>query len=151
VRITAGALGQGLPTRDLVVSRQHRVLVASRIAQRICGAEEVLVPAICLVGLPGIDIDRDLPEITYHHMILDDHQVILANGAPAETLYTGPMARTVLETGEQDDIVQPRTGVAPLHRTPARLLADNKTAKALAAAHARHGRPLLESWQAAKV
>ena len=151
VRIAAGALGQGLPTRDLVVSRQHRVLVASRIAQRLCGAEEVLVPAICLVGLPGIDIDRTLPGITYHHMILDDHEVIIANGAPAETLYTGPMARAVLETGEQDDVVQSRTGAAPHHHAPARLLADNKTAKALASAHARHRRPLLESWQAARV
>ncbi|WP_333713216.1 Hint domain-containing protein [Yoonia sp.] len=148
VRIAAGALGQGLPTRDLVVSRQHRVLVASRIAQRLCGTEEVLVPAICLVGLPGIDIDRDLPEITYHHMILDDHQVIIANGAPAETLYTGPMARAVLE---HDDVARAQAGTAPHHSAPARLLADNKTAKALAAAHARHGRPLLESWQAAKV
>ncbi|MEM7189544.1 MAG: Hint domain-containing protein, partial [Pseudomonadota bacterium] len=37
VRIAAGALGQDLPRRDLLVSRQHRMLVSSRIAERMFG------------------------------------------------------------------------------------------------------------------
>ena len=35
VRITAGAIGSGLPKRDLIVSRQHRMVVRSSIVQRM--------------------------------------------------------------------------------------------------------------------
>lgn len=151
VRIAAGAFGGGLPVRDLLVSRQHRVLVASRIARRLFGQDEVLVPAICLAGLPGIDVDREIDGVSYHHLILDTHQVVLANGAPAETLYTGPMACAVLD-GQDDGMTGDAEDMAvPLHSAPARLLADNKTAKKLAAAHARHGRALLETWELARV
>ncbi len=44
VRIAAGALGHGLPRRDLFVSQQHRMLVRSRIAERMTGRSEILIP-----------------------------------------------------------------------------------------------------------
>ena len=46
VRILAGALGHGMPQRDLLVSRQHRMLVSSAICERMFGLEQVLVSAI---------------------------------------------------------------------------------------------------------
>lgn len=92
VRIRAGALGNGLPKRDLMVSRQHRVLVKSKIAQRMFGAEEILVPANKLVGLPGIGIADDIDDVTYFHILFDRHQVIFSEDAPTESLFTGPEA-----------------------------------------------------------
>ena len=92
VRIEAGALGNGLPARDLVVSRQHRVLVSGTAALRAFDASEVLIPAIKLVGLPGISMDEPAGDISYHHLLLDAHQVLFAEGAPCESLLAGPQA-----------------------------------------------------------
>ncbi|HGG05312.1 MAG TPA: hemolysin, partial [Aliiroseovarius sp.] len=57
VRILAGALGAGIPGRDLLLSRQHRLLLRSAIAERMFGQREVLVSAIRLTALPGIFVD----------------------------------------------------------------------------------------------
>ncbi|WP_341366406.1 Hint domain-containing protein [Yoonia sp. BS5-3] len=92
VRISQGALGGGLPTRDLLVSRQHRLLARSPIAQRMFGQAEVLLAAIRLTDLPGIFVDKQINEIDYVHLLLDDHEIILAEDAPAETLHLGEYA-----------------------------------------------------------
>ncbi len=92
IRIRADALGRQIPRRDLVVSRQHRILVRSKIAGRMFGTSEVLIPAIKLVGVPGIAIDDSVKSITYFHILLDEHEILLADGAPAESLFTGPEA-----------------------------------------------------------
>jgi len=98
VRIAAGALGQGLPDRDLIVSRQHRLLAASPIVRRMFGVDEVLIAAHRLTKLPGIAPDADAASggVTYVHLVLDAHRVILAEGAPAESFYAGPMALRAL-------------------------------------------------------
>ncbi len=56
VLIRAGALGAGLPLRDMRVSRQHRMLVGGPRAELLFGAEEVLVRAEHLVHLPGVAV-----------------------------------------------------------------------------------------------
>ncbi|MGL4279429.1 MAG: Hint domain-containing protein [Albidovulum sp.] len=86
VRIAKGALGMGLPHADLMVSRQHRLLVRSALAERMFGSREILVPAVKLVGLPVIEICDTASPIIYFHIALDHHQVIFAEGCPAESL-----------------------------------------------------------------
>ncbi|MEX0348204.1 MAG: Hint domain-containing protein [Paracoccaceae bacterium] len=92
VRILAGALGGGLPHRDLLVSRQHRMLVQSRIAERMFGTTEVLIPAVKLTALPGIYVDYTVSTVRYFHLLFDHHQVIFAENAPTESLYAGAEA-----------------------------------------------------------
>ena len=96
IRIVAGALGHGLPRQDLLVSRQHRMLVSARTAQRITGTSEVLIPANKLTPLPGIFVDYSVQSVTYFHLLFDRHEVIFAEGAPSESLYTGPQALNAL-------------------------------------------------------
>lgn len=144
VRIAVGALGGGLPRRDLWVSRQHRLLVASRIARRIFGQAEVLIAAIHLVGLTGSTIDRVIRPISYHHVLLADHDIALANGAPAETLLVGPVSAAAL----QDDLADLVPGVLRQDdhpaMTPAWAIATAQQSRRIVAAHIRNRRPPLE-------
>ena len=104
VHIRAGALGLNLPAVDLVLSRQHRVLVRSRIAERMFGAAEVLVPAVKLIDLPGIDLVVEPEVAEYWHFLLDDHHVVFSNGAPTESLFTGKEALKAVSPEARDEI-----------------------------------------------
>lgn len=105
ILIRAGALGPGYPRQDLVVSRQHRILVRSAIAQRIFGVDEVLVPANKLTEIDGVDIKQDNPEgIEYFHLLFDRHQIICANGAKTESLFTGPEALRAVSPEAREEI-----------------------------------------------
>jgi hypothetical protein len=92
IRIKAGAMGKGLPKRDLIVSQHHRMVVSSDLSSAETGSKEIFISAKDLIGVPGIEIAIDLTEITYWHFICDHHQVVFAEGAASESLYTGPEA-----------------------------------------------------------
>ena len=87
VLIRASALGDGVPSVDMRVSRQHRLLVSSAIAERMFGSPQVLIPAFRLLGLPNIELDTETKEINYLHLMLDQHQIIWADGAPSESFF----------------------------------------------------------------
>lgn len=104
IRIEAGALGNGLPREDLIVSRQHRILIASAIVERMFEASEILVPAKDLLGLPGVSEVEDLAPVTYHHIALDHHEVIVANGVQTESLYFGEEGMNSLPMAHQVEL-----------------------------------------------
>lgn len=74
------------------MSPQHRILVRSPVALRLFDSAEVLIPANKLLTLPGIDIAWDADGVEYFHFLFDDHQIVWSNGAPTESLFTGPEA-----------------------------------------------------------
>ena len=147
VRIMAGALGNGLPKRDLLVSRQHRMLVQSQIAQRMFGADEVLIPAIKLTELPGVFIDETADHVVYFHLLFDKHEVIFSEGAPTESLYTGPEALKALGSEAREEIITLFPEVAQLDYTPvpARVIPSGPLQKKLIARHVKNNKPVTRS------
>ncbi len=145
VRITKGALGDGLPLRDLLVSRQHRMLVRSQIAKRLFGVHEVLIPAIKLTNMPGIFIDNEVRGITYFHILLDQHEVILAEGAPSESLFIGPEALKSIGPDAQEEIrtLFPEIADLDFYPRPAAHIPPGKRQKQFVEWHLKCNRPLL--------
>lgn len=92
IRIAQGALGANMPSTDLVVSPQHRMLIKSPIAAKLFGNDEVLIPAKKLTGLKGVEVAEDIKLTAYFHFVTDKHEIVMANDAPSETLLTGKMA-----------------------------------------------------------
>lgn len=104
VLIQKGALGNGLPERDLMVSPQHRVLINSDRAQLYFEEREVLSPAIHLVGMPGISRARPA-QTSYLHFLCDSHEVVLSNGAWTETFQPGEASLQGLQSAQRDEVL----------------------------------------------
>jgi hypothetical protein len=76
VRISKGALGNGRPHRDLYLSRAHLLHLRG-----------VLIPVSDLVnGANVVAVDVEADRIEYFHIVLARHDVLLAEGAPCESL-----------------------------------------------------------------
>lgn len=104
VRIRASALGEGFPARDLLVSPQHRILIRSPIAQRMFCSAEVLIAAKKLTSLPGIEHIAPPGGVAYFHILFDRHEIVFAEGTPAESLFLGPQAALGLGDGAMREI-----------------------------------------------
>jgi T5SS/PEP-CTERM-associated repeat protein len=73
VRISAGAFGPSKPARDLSLSPNHAVYVG-----------DVLIPVKYLVNGSTI-AEAPVDDVTYYHVELAQHAVLLAEGLPAES------------------------------------------------------------------
>jgi len=95
VRIRKGAFGEA-PRRDLLVSPMHRVLLDGWPVELHCGAERVLAHAAHLVD--DISIVQEPPEtaVTYHHLLLDTHAIVLSEGLATESMFLGEMVALML-------------------------------------------------------
>ena len=74
VIVRKGALGPGLPNADLRVTKGHSLWL-----------DGALIPVEFLVNHRSIVWDDRAQEVTIYHIELETHDVILANGAPAES------------------------------------------------------------------
>lgn len=147
VRIGAGALGAGLPARDLYVSQQHRILVDSKIAERMFGDSEVLIAAKHLTGVEGIAIDDSAAETEYFHLLFDRHEIIHAEGAQTESLFTGAEALKAVDPAARAEIMAlfPELLSDGRAHPPARRLGSGREGRQLARRHAAQGRELQKS------
>ena len=74
VRVRAGALGPGRPRRDLLLSADHALAFA-----------DMLIPVRYLINGATVVQEPWRGRIAYYHVELDRHDVLLAEGAAAES------------------------------------------------------------------
>ncbi len=92
ILIRQGALGPNLPTRDMMVSRQHCILSKAPRAELYFGEREVFIRALHMAGQSGI-LHALVQEVTYIHLMFDHHEVIMADGVWSESFQ--PAARNI--------------------------------------------------------
>ncbi len=85
IRIPAHAIERGVPSSDLYVSAQHRVVLGSWVTEFLFGEEDVLVAAKHLVGIMAETV-MPTEAVTYYHLLLEDHDMLISNGLTSESL-----------------------------------------------------------------
>jgi Ca2+-binding RTX toxin-like protein len=104
VEIAAEALEQGVPARRVRVSPQHRVLFGGAECQLYFGTDEVLVPAIQMVGRPGIR--QEMAPVTYVHVMFDRHQIVRTHGMWSESFQPGDRVLDGMTDPQRDELLR---------------------------------------------
>ncbi len=119
VCFAAGSLGKGMPSHELRVTQNHRIMTNAPVARQLSGHHNAFLAAKHLAGLTGIALDESAEDITYWYMLFDRHQAIQANGAWAESLFLGRQAIGALSPADRvmvmrmKDTLDPGLFVAP--------------------------------------
>ena len=100
VRFTAGSLGGGLPHTDLTVTADHGMLVDGVICH--AGA---LVNGTTITRVPLTEMGASY---TVYHIETEAHEIILANGAAAETFIDNARPSTTLPSSKRSTAMCPR-------------------------------------------
>ena len=105
VLVKQGSLGNGLPERDMMVSPNHRLLVANDRTALYFDEHEVLVSAKHLVGGTGIHAVESM-QTTYIHFMFDQHEVVLSNGAWTESFQPGDYTLKGMGNAQRNEIFE---------------------------------------------
>ena len=105
VFIKRGALGNGLPEQDMLVSPNHRMLVANDRTQLYFDEHEVLVAAKHLIGSHGV-YSVEAIGVNYIHFMFDRHEVVLSNGAWTESFQPGDYTLKGMGNAQRSEILE---------------------------------------------
>lgn len=103
VMLRKGAIGPGIPARDLVVSPMHRLLLGGASAQLLFGQDEVLCPAVHLVNDHTI-LPQPAPEVEYFHLLFDRHQIVFSLNCASESFYPGGVGLDGFDAAARDEV-----------------------------------------------
>lgn len=105
VLVKAGAMGNGLPEMDMMVSPNHRMLVANDQTALYFEEREVLVSAKHIINNKGIQSQETLG-MTYIHFMFDRHEVVLGNGAWSESFQPGDRSLDGIGNAQRTEILE---------------------------------------------
>lgn len=128
IRFSKGALGND---RDLLVSPNHRMLLADWRAEMLFGLPEALVPAKSLIN------DESIRRIeggntTYFHMMFDRHEIVFSEGVASESFYPAADIMDEFEAATRSEILalfpELRAGVSGYGPTARTVLLPHESA-----------------------
>ncbi|HEX4366883.1 MAG TPA: Hint domain-containing protein, partial [Rhodopila sp.] len=102
VIVRKGALGDNLPHRDLHVTKAHSLYI-----------DDVLIPVEFLVNHRTILWDDHAHEVEIYHVELESHDILIANGAPAES-YRDDGNRWLFQNANEGWHLPPQDPYAPV-------------------------------------
>jgi len=148
------SLGKGIPVQTLSVSPQHRIMVSSKIAERVTATPQILVAAKRLLEIDGVSqASADTP-VQYWHILFDTHQIVFANGVPSESLLLGRQAQKALSPAALAEIAaifpQLTRPDAPPRRS-ARPIPTKRGQKHVVHRHHRNSQPVLQTYPSTRV
>ena len=109
------------------------------------GAREILVPAIKLLSIEGVEQSRSFKPVTYVHVLCRDHQIIFAEGLPCESLYLGNQAQHALDPAACHELEAILPGAFSQAMAAARPIIEAKgKVNQLILRHAKNGLEFLE-------
>ncbi|MGD1926395.1 MAG: Hint domain-containing protein [Paracoccaceae bacterium] len=134
IEFKAGALGGGLPRRRLIVSPQHRIVLAGKTVLAKHGMHEVLALAKGLTRLEDVRVMKGKRAVEYYSLLFDRHEIIFAEGAPTESFRPGHIALADFAPEHREEIYAIYPGLRDDPRAlgpPARPIVSRQEAEAL--------------------
>ena len=104
VLIQAGSIAPNIPEVDMLVSPNHRMLMTGSSVQMIMSETEVLIAAKHMAGKAGITTVESYTGVHYIHIMCEQHQVILADGAWTESFQPGDYSLEGLQDAQRNEI-----------------------------------------------
>lgn len=101
VLVRQGALAENVPVRDLYVSPNHALYL-----------DGLLIPAIELVNGGAIVQLETVDKVEYFHVELDAHDILLAEGAPAES-FVDDQSRGMFHNAQEYAALYPNAAAGP--------------------------------------
>lgn len=104
IRLRAGSLRSGQPDSDLIVSGEQQVLLNGKRAREMFHEDEVLISARDLVDERRVVIDYTVRDIVYYHILVQNHEVVWANGVPSESFHPANTDIASLDSEQRDPL-----------------------------------------------
>ncbi|KAB6718097.1 MULTISPECIES: Hint domain-containing protein [Roseobacteraceae] len=113
LRIFAGALGERAPERDLILSPDHHILLSAPQIELYFAEAEVFVPVSDIATEAEAAYAIPHPEYAYCHLLMKEHEVLLAEGVWIESLFADERTLSMLPP---ETVMSLLTKLGPNHR-----------------------------------
>ncbi|MFT6458311.1 Hint domain-containing protein [Pseudophaeobacter arcticus] len=90
----------------IAVSPNHRVLISSDLAELFFGQFEVLVKAKHLINDTTIRVLADGQQVTYVHLLFDQHEILCGNGLQSESYHPGAETLGSFDAETQAEVLE---------------------------------------------